>query len=528
MTAALMDPHDRGLLVLGYPRSGFTLLISVISELLPLAHRHPPGPWRQVLRSFCDTAGQQISRRIEQVFQRHGRSADMLYNPNFRLLAGGPKWLKQDDPAQACFRKYIGIRGGGDFTLITSHPREVLAYHDIAHSHVGPALWPAQEDYATYRRFASVRNPAGTITSACFSLNALASEYIQRFVPPEQDNDEIRQRLGMNKLSDMNFFEALLGPYRAYMQEFLNARQHYSLMRWEDLITAPAATIRAVGRAMDIDLDEDAAAAIWRKLDHVNLTGAHKHNLRVGHGVVGGWRRWLTNAHIDLLRSSGFDDYARQFGYEPLQSIDESEYTPFQRQLQDLMRRGQVFRDYGDEDLYGYAFNKTNIDISRFAFKRYPWRRHTQIERSSSHHDDIVMAVSEAAEEACGTFNEGLRGWLALDPEERLGDAALTGLAESARPLYDDADQWQPCRAALLAHRSAPGTTMIAIPAAPIADPVLLRTVGHTNIVGYAGWYYALPQAIGPIDLRTESAEGRPGVRKSENLDWLIAEVGAG
>lgn len=54
---------------------------------------------------------------------------------------------------------------------------------------------------------ASVRNPIGIINSASFSLNAMGSEYIQRFMPNE-DEETIRQRHGAYKLIDMDFVVA--------------------------------------------------------------------------------------------------------------------------------------------------------------------------------------------------------------------------------------------------------------------------------------------------------------------------------
>src|SRR5262249_48741365 len=159
------------------------------------------------------------------------------------------KWLRPDGET-AAFRKYIGARGGGDFTLITAHPRAALEDFDLIHSHVDPEIWTTHSAFKTRPRFASMRHPAGAVTSACFSLNALGSESIQRFVPAEQDDDRLRQRLALYKLSDLNFFEALLGPFRAWLDGFLRVEARYSVMRWEDLILRPEATISALAETM--------------------------------------------------------------------------------------------------------------------------------------------------------------------------------------------------------------------------------------------------------------------------------------
>lgn len=500
-------------LVLGYPRSGFTLLISVLGEIRRVAGLSELPPGGNFMQTFCDTVGEQVALRIQAVFQQRGLAPALIYNDNFKYLPGGPKWVRAEAPQSACFRKYIGVRGGGDFTLITAHPVEVLSAYEIAHFHVGPALWPAHPAFSNHQRFASMRHPAGTLTSACFSINALASEYIQRFVPAEQDNDELRQRLALYKLSDLNFFEALAGPFQAHMKVFDDYASAYQIMRWEDLIQAPVPTILSLAQAHGVSLDAQQAAAIWQRLDHVNLTGAHQHNLRVGHGKVGGWRQWLTNTHLDILRDHGLEAVAQRYGYGKFEALDETAYTPFQRQLTGLLKRGEVFRDYGDEDLFGFAFNKSNLDLDRFAFKRYPWKTHTQIERSTCADDDLVAQVSACAEETCEVLNSALACWLTPGAD---ASSRVERLIQALAPLHLDSRTLDHYRQRLLAAVNPSAQ-------APAA-PQLLDSIGTTNIVAYAGRYYALPQALGPVDFSQEVSH-LPGIQIDDQLASLLARV---
>ena len=76
-------------------------------------------------------------------------------------------------------------------------------------------------------------------------------------------------------------------------------------MKWEELILNPVPTIQAVAEAAGTPIGASFAAQIWERLDHVNLTGHHRHNYRVGKGIVGDWRNWLTNHHLEILRRSG-------------------------------------------------------------------------------------------------------------------------------------------------------------------------------------------------------------------------------
>lgn len=504
-------------LVVGYPRSGFTLLITVIGHL---ANARQDRRTRS-LRALCDTAGSQIAHRIEAVVERHGKLPALMYNGNFRQLVGGPKWLAGPGFSLARFRKYIGLCGEGDFTLITSHPREVLDYYEIIHSHAA-APWP--EHYPTPRnlRFASMRHPAGTLTSACFSINALASEYIQRFVPAEQDNDTIRQRLALYKLSDLNFFEALLPPFKAYLEEFTAREKEFTIIRWEDLLTHPAETILAVAKPLGVEITRQQAETIWAKMDHVNLTGAHKHNFRQGHGIVAGWRKWITNAHLDILRDHGLEPYSRHYGYGPFSNIDEDDYTPFQKRLSDLIRRGEVFRDYGNEDLFGFAFNKSNIDFSNFGFRQYQWREHTCIERSSCHDEALVQDVSDAAESACNQFNDALRLWLDAANASTL-DASLTErLAPAVTSLYDDERGLDSFRSAM-AHALDDFDNADTVPQhRPTEDPILLESLGTTNIVFFRGRYYAVPQSLGPVDFFQADLSGIAFSGIADSLPELI------
>lgn len=504
----------RAPLVVGYPRTGFSLLISVIIEILQ--SKNLLGGVDNLIRVFCDGAGAQISARIEAVFAERSLSADLLYNDNFKQLTGGPKWPKQDAPDIACFRKYMGVRGLGDFTLITSHPRAVLDYYEVIHSHVAPRSWAAHSGFSNNQKFTSIRHPAGTLTSACFSLNALASEYIQKFVAKEHDNDLLRQKLALYKLTDLNFFEALLGPYKAYLEEYLDVAFQFTKMKWENLITDPGRTIVDIGQAMGLAVTQDDAVSIWKKLDHVNLTGAHKHNFRYGHGVVGGWRLWLTNAHLEMMCDYGLGELARQFGYDLTERLDERNYTSFQRRVAEAIDAGSVIREYEDEDLFGFAFNKSNLNLDRFDFKRYGWRTHTQIERSSCTDDRLVMKVWDVAEEACEIFNQALLLWSNRSDQSDNAEDIAAKMANKAAPLFDNEAVWLSWREQFI-RASAGGSA-----AASDMVPRLLQSVGSINVVQFGGKYYGIPQSLGVIDFYGAGISGMDGVVVDEVLPRLL------
>lgn len=527
MTSRVFQP-----LVVGAPRSGFALLASVLIHFVPLAPSKLDLRQR-VLNALMRHLGDHVSAAIAKAFAARGIGNDLLYNANFRYVAGGPKWLKEGDPDTACFRKYIGVRGMGDFTLVTSHPRELLDMDEVVHSHSDPGLWLAHSGYRDYVKYASVRNPIGILNSAVFSLNALASEYIQKFVPPELDNHGLREQLALYKFTDLDFYEGLVRFLAPYLREFLRHRHGYTVMRWEDLITEPVPTIRRLGMAAGIEVTEAFAREIWAKLDHVNLTQAHKHNYRPGAGVVGDWKRWVVNEHLEIARRHGLEDIAVELGYGKFAPLDESRYTPFQQQVAGFIRRGEVCREFFDRDLFTFAFNKSNLVSDKFPFRRHGWRSHTQIERSIFSDEALERAIWDVAENAtrelnaflrdfldapCGTQATALRHLRALRHryEERLGASDPVRFAEAFRVAEQEARGGARLRARVVsfARRALGRLRRMALPVATGAaeTPRLIESLKGYDIVFYKGVYYGLPQSLGPVRLDSHEARRLPGV----------------
>jgi hypothetical protein len=515
-------------LVIGAPRSGFALLGSVMSELLPM------DPPRLALKQrLVGAAVRQlqfyISKAIEAAFAAAGISDDLIYNGNFRTIAGGPKWLKPGDPDRACIRKYLGVRGMGDFTLVIAHPAEVLETDGIVHSHSHPRLWTELDRYKDFRKYASVRNPVGIVNSSLFSINALTSEYIQRYMDPRDDNDELRQNLALFKFTNLDFFTGIVRHYKGYFDEFLPVADRYHVMRWEDLIGRPTDTICKIAAYAGLPIEPEHAAQVWQRIDHVNLTGAHKHNYRRGKGIVGDWKNWMTNRHLEIIREHGLEKTMLAFGYGPIESLDEAAYTPFQQRVAGMIARGEVYEDYADRDLFGFAFNKSNLESSAFAFKRYEWRENTWVERSGFADESVVMSVAEAAETAASEFNRLLGCILAGDyTTEATAIRSLSELDEVAKPV---ATRMPHACAAMLAEVQAivrqsfeNGSTGAAI-VDPKEPPRLIRGWKEYNIVSHLGQFSAIPRAAGPIDLTERDPRTIEGALVTDSYASLYAAL---
>jgi len=376
---------------------------------------------------------------------------------------------------------------------------------------------------------------------------AQASEYIQKFVPSELDNHALREQLALYKLTELDFFEGLVRFLAPYLREFLRHRAGFEVMRWEDLITAPVPTIRRLGAAAGLDVTEAFARDLWAKLSYVNLTQAHKHNYRPGAGVIDDWKSWIVNEHLDIARHHGLEEIAVELGYERFAPLDESHYTPFQRQVAGLIRRGEVHREFFDGDLFTFAFNKSNLVSDRFAFRRSGWREHTQIERSIFQDEALEHAIWDIAESATGELNAFVRDFLdgpcdtqaaalshlrALRQRHETGlgarDPVRFGAAFRAAEQEARGGAPLPARALSLARRALGRLRRFAFPAAAPEAPRLIESLKGYDIVFYKGVYYGLPRSLGPVRLDSHEARRLPGVidgTTPESVRDAIAEL---
>lgn len=500
-------------LVAGLPRSGYSLLGSVLSHFLPLCV--PREDLRQsVLNATIGLFGEHPALCLVKQCAEHGQAGGLVYSPAFRTLTGGPKWLHPERPDTVLVRKYVGVRGLGDFSLVLSHPREVLDSDAVVQSHVDAVRWLEIPEFRERQKFVSIRNPLGVVNSALLSLNALTSEYIQNFLPRGEDTPDLRQRLALYKFSDLEFFSGIVRYCRAWFDTFLPAQDAYTVMRWEDLIREPVKTICKLADALDLPVDADHAGQIWASIGHRNLTESHGHNYRPGGGRVGDWKNWLTNTHLDIMRQHGFNEIMSHFGYEPIRELPRHSRTDFQVRMDELLARNEIYIDYEDQDLFCFAFNKSNIDASHFLFQRYGWRNATQMERAQFSDEKLLESCWEVADQATARLNAVFECVLAQDYSTQ----------DKTRMSLRCIDQC--LRASMLEHMpravEACMSTLEALVeswfkgerherAALGGPPRLIRAaVGH-NIVKHGGRFIVVPHAAGPLDLSGVDVKSVPG-----------------
>lgn len=396
-------------LVISVSRSGFTLLISALIEIQKATGLSQISNRELVLKSFIDRASPYIVSKYKQAFTDFGWSNDLIFSGEFDSLVGGSKWLNPKNSDLACFWKYFGIRGKGEFLLKVSHPKQVLDYYQIVHSHVNPKTWLEDPYYSNYRKFTSIRNPIAIINSYCFAINSITSEYIQRFCP-NADEIQIRQKIALYKMTDLNFFSSFINFLTSYFENFIPVKDEYVSIKWEDLIARPVTTIQYLAEHLERPISSEIAEEIWQFLGHRNLSRSHQYNYRYNHHkdsrIIGNWKKGLVNEHLELLEQSNFNHYLTALGYDPIQKLDPDEYSPFQKLVSRYIQRQEVYKSKKDPNLYVFGFSKNNIDPSHFNFKSYEQKQWTQIERCSiPDNSPIVETVSGLAEEFCNSVN---------------------------------------------------------------------------------------------------------------------------
>nr|HID58123.1 hypothetical protein [Desulfobacterales bacterium] len=392
------------LLVVGWPRTGFTLLISILNNLIG-EKRFRRDPLRDKLRDFIPQASEDVYKTIEEYFRNRINMDDLVISPEFKLLVGGPKWLSKENRDMACVRKYIGIKGMGDFLAVFSVPKFVMDFDNVVHSHYDPGLWLEDPYYREYLKFSSIRNPLDTINSAVFSINALAGEYINRFV--NQDTNIIRDKLALPKLTDLNFIEGLISPFLDYLKAFVEVKDQYFVMRWEDLITEPEKTIHTIAKNAGISIPERVPNRIWDKMKYKDQTRYHKHNFRKG--IIGDWKNHLVNEHLEILKGHGFDEFLQEFGYGKIEYLDKRDYTPYQKKVEEYITKGEIYNEIDDQDLFTFAFQKSNFRSSKYDFLTLKGKGSVEIERSSIKDEALLKGFVDVTEKALQPINESLK-----------------------------------------------------------------------------------------------------------------------
>lgn len=357
---------EHNFLVVGAPRSGFTLLITILNKLREDGLWQPKwSDHQRAINKLIPDIGTYLDKRIESFWYSRIPPEDYIYNGEFRVLVGGPKW-ESDNTAHIC--KYFGFKDKGDFLLIIKLPIESLDWYPVVHTH-DPET--AQfSGYADYKQMASIRDPRGILMSSVLSINAVTSEYIQRY--GERNPQEIREELAKWKLSSKPFFNGLVDWLVKYWNSLHPLIQQFThIMRWEDLLKKPVKNICKIADCAGFNISESHAADLWKKIDHRNIPKYHHHNYRDGGGIPGSWKKYLLNEHLEIIEDK-LSGWLHWLGENPGERIPTSAFSNFQKELISYPR------DLGaqppanlDKNIFLFAYNKTNTSNSEIGELRF-------------------------------------------------------------------------------------------------------------------------------------------------------------
>ncbi len=411
------SPLTNKVLILGAPRTGFALLLNILGELWRVPFENESSTQRTV-NILLHPLGECLYTAILQFFQRHYPAEDVIFNQTFRSLLGGPRWLDPQNTDNACVRKYIGVKDVGDMTLNIYLPKHTLFYHDRVHSHYYPKTWVNDTEFSRLIKFASMRNPFGTLYSVAHSINAITGEYINRHLGGREA--DLRVKFAKFRLSDIELVDGLVKHLISYLKEFSAVKNHFHTVKWEDIIQKPAETIHGIAVARGVDMDKTAAQAIWDKIGYKNLTGDHGYNFKKDRtkGSVDDWKNYLTNQHLELFRDHGVEEFLEAFGYDKLRLIDKGKYTPFQQEVSSALDSGRQITDgLEDKNLQIFNWNKSNVTVTSHEFKRFEKLSYSVIERASykdleileqfaAYIDQVMAGINDIIDTAYRHFSE--------------------------------------------------------------------------------------------------------------------------
>ena len=68
--------------------------------------------------------------------------------------------------------------------------------------------------------------------------------------------------------------------------------------------------------------------------------------------------------------------------------------------------------EISDRELYWFAFQKSNLDFSRFPFKLYDWKKYTKVERTNIKNEKLVNEIWQIAEYELEKINNFINNYI--------------------------------------------------------------------------------------------------------------------
>lgn len=260
----------------GFPGSGNGVVQATIETLLP--EPAEPLAGREHLVSFL--AGQRhghLHHRLERSFPDIGRKVSGMSHQRY----GRVNWLAMGHTNEIFVLYDLPDRA---HLLSTVHKTHEILSSDIFDRFV------AME----YRPLVAMRHPLDTLVSMAAKLCK----------PPSL------------VLANLEWFQKMATALRDYCAAVLDADDRATLVHYERLITDPLVAITEIAAAMGRDCSPQRASDVWEQVGFRPLHFSPGHLWQPG---VGKWRKYLCQAHLEIVGRLGLDTLAAELGYHDIQ-----------------------------------------------------------------------------------------------------------------------------------------------------------------------------------------------------------------
>ena len=106
------------------------------------------------------------------------------------------------------------------------------------------------------------------------------------------------------------------------------------------------------------------------------------------------------------MKENDFDKISEELNFQKLHYLKEENYTSFQKKASRGLSEGKIIDNIKDRELYWFAFQKSNIDFSKFDFKTYDWREYSKLERTNIKDNNLNMKIWDIVESETKKLNE--------------------------------------------------------------------------------------------------------------------------
>lgn len=228
--------------------------------------------------------------------------------------------------------------GALHFLEITPDERQWVVYNLPGRSHLFSRLHKTHEPLtaglvAGFRRMGyevvvAVRHPLDTLVSLAAKLTR----------PP------------VHALNRSDWFDQMAQALARYLVDVLHSERQVHLVRYEDLLADPEASITGLAQRLGVACAPAEAADIWQAVGLKPLHFSPGHLWQPGSGK---WRRYLDERHLAIARRRGLPELARALGYadatdDELIARTETPAEP----LDALMQQQAALTDHTFSSLY--------------------------------------------------------------------------------------------------------------------------------------------------------------------------------